>query len=295
MFLLTAAKDTLRAYIREIDQDGGLDDEFTEPRSRAGSGASTSTEQWLERVHSPANPPPFDSLHSSHKEVPYFEDNSKFPQSIKSLRGRPDSGIQGIPLDKDDRGPPRLIPSSGDYKPPVETAMVLRLQPQDMQICTTDAILADDFEPSSRHLEPRDRRRRTSNQSDAGGSQQGSPVSPRSSFSFWHDGGVSRIRGNNLIPEGSLYGSSPRASGALPVPGANQGQQTHPNADRYGNSPKISNASSTLAPDSQGREIPLDAKWTRVRRDLISIEVLDLEGKRYEAYGPYLFSIYIFY
>lgn len=39
-----------------------------------------------------------------------------------------------------------------------------------------------------------------------------------------------------------------------------------------------------LAPDSYGNEIPMDAKWTRVRRSLISPEVLEQDGLRYEAY-----------
>ncbi|KAJ2982403.1 hypothetical protein NUW58_g6449 [Xylaria curta] len=38
-----------------------------------------------------------------------------------------------------------------------------------------------------------------------------------------------------------------------------------------------------LGPDSQGREIPLDAKWTRIRRSLVSPEVLARQGLRYEA------------
>ncbi|KAI0405619.1 hypothetical protein F4802DRAFT_606654 [Xylaria palmicola] len=38
-----------------------------------------------------------------------------------------------------------------------------------------------------------------------------------------------------------------------------------------------------LGPDSQGREIPLDAKWTRIRRSLVSPEVVGREGLRYEA------------
>ncbi|KAI0541827.1 hypothetical protein GGR58DRAFT_388343 [Xylaria digitata] len=38
-----------------------------------------------------------------------------------------------------------------------------------------------------------------------------------------------------------------------------------------------------LGPDSQGRQIPPDAKWTRIRRSLVSPEVLAREGLRYEA------------
>ncbi|KAI8626072.1 hypothetical protein F5Y19DRAFT_231570 [Xylariaceae sp. FL1651] len=54
-------------------------------------------------------------------------------------------------------------------------------------------------------------------------------------------------------------------------------------------SPSLSDSASTcqrfarLGPDSQGREIPLEAKWTRIRRTLVSPQVLAQEGLRYEA------------
>lgn len=41
--------------------------------------------------------------------------------------------------------------------------------------------------------------------------------------------------------------------------------------------------SSRLAPDSKGAEIPLEAKWTRIKRSLVSPEVLAKAGMRYEA------------
>ncbi|KAI8960421.1 hypothetical protein F5Y11DRAFT_330191 [Daldinia sp. FL1419] len=41
--------------------------------------------------------------------------------------------------------------------------------------------------------------------------------------------------------------------------------------------------SARLAPDSKGHEIPLDAKWTRIPRRLVSPEVLAGAGVRYEA------------
>ncbi|KAK1832238.1 hypothetical protein QBC39DRAFT_256993 [Podospora conica] len=40
---------------------------------------------------------------------------------------------------------------------------------------------------------------------------------------------------------------------------------------------------SRLAPDSEGREIPLDAKWTKIKRSLVSPVVLERAGVRYEA------------
>ncbi|KAI0156735.1 hypothetical protein GGR52DRAFT_566158 [Hypoxylon sp. FL1284] len=44
-----------------------------------------------------------------------------------------------------------------------------------------------------------------------------------------------------------------------------------------------SQRSTRLAPDSRGRDIPLDAKWTRIPRRLVSPEVLASAGVRYEA------------
>ena len=41
--------------------------------------------------------------------------------------------------------------------------------------------------------------------------------------------------------------------------------------------------SSRLAPDSRGMDIPLEAKWTKIRRSLVSPEVLEKAGVRYEA------------
>lgn len=67
------------------------------------------------------------------------------------------------------------------------------------------------------------------------------------------------------------YGSSPTAptfpSSAL----AGSGTPTLP--QRY----------SRLAPDEKGNDIPLDAKWTRIKRTLVSPAVLEKAGVRYEA------------
>lgn len=38
-----------------------------------------------------------------------------------------------------------------------------------------------------------------------------------------------------------------------------------------------------LAPDSQGKQIPSDAIWTKISRRLVSPEVLDQDRRRYEA------------
>lgn len=97
-----------------------------------------------------------------------------------------------------------------------------------------------------------------------------------------------------------LYGSSPRASGSSlfdssPTPNISEGVYGHsPRASLSGltgrssfsngsdNGSDISKAS-TLQPDQAGRPIPANAQWTKVNRKLVSPEVLNVGGYRYEA------------
>lgn len=78
--------------------------------------------------------------------------------------------------------------------------------------------------------------------------------------------------------------ASPASQGAAPIPfpssappssapGFPPPPTSAPRAQRY----------SRLAPDSIGNEIPLEAKWTRIKRSLVSTEVLTKAGVRYEA------------
>lgn len=87
----------------------------------------------------------------------------------------------------------------------------------------------------------------------------------------------------------ALMGLSPRYVPPLPPymssPTSSQMGMTPPPA--YGTSPTPASAMpqrySKLAPDSHGQEIPLEAKWTKISRRLVSLEVLDKAGFRYEA------------
>ncbi|KAF5516115.1 hypothetical protein CGCS363_v001935 [Colletotrichum siamense] len=54
----------------------------------------------------------------------------------------------------------------------------------------------------------------------------------------------------------------------------------------FGASPRTS--ASRLAPDARGKDIPLEAQWTRIRRALVSPEVLERAGVRYEARPDYV-------
>jgi len=70
-------------------------------------------------------------------------------------------------------------------------------------------------------------------------------------------------------PSSAVFGSSPHAP---------------PN---YGTSPR-SAPTFRLAPDSYGKEIPMDAQWTRINRGRVSPEVLERAGVRYEARPSYV-------
>jgi hypothetical protein len=97
----------LRAYIREIEQNGHLVEEFPDPQSASSAGVDP--ERWLEGVPAPTNspqleqlPPTFESLHlnsenTSTKEVVKSEENMKFPQSIKAERAKPETGPSSLP------------------------------------------------------------------------------------------------------------------------------------------------------------------------------------------------------
>ncbi|KFX98803.1 hypothetical protein O988_04193 [Pseudogymnoascus sp. VKM F-3808] len=338
--VLTRHKDVLRAYIRQIDQNGLLEDVPVATKARQPV-LSVNTQEWLEQVQSPASgsgPPSFNtsSTDSSIKELRVEEDNSKFLQSMKNERPKPESITTGWKEGIGDTKAPPVQPLPPAipilYAPPVQPPPVPSLQrsgssssrngydyavarspPSSVQlrspipepeICTTESILADDSanESRMRMLEaprPDGRPRRHSDQNDRDHvySPQGSPSSSRSASSFTDGNAMAyRPRPQQLpvpVPDGSLYSASPRGSGALPIPVR---PVAHPQIDRYGHSPRNITTSipTSLAPDSQGREIPRDAKWTKIRRGLVSTEILEEDRLRYEARPEYVAILGVF-
>lgn len=78
--------------------------------------------------------------------------------------------------------------------------------------------------------------------------------------------------------------ASPTSQGAAPIPFPSSA----PPSSAPGFPPPPTSAPrpqrySRLAPDSIGNDIPLEAKWTRIKRSLVSTEVLTKAGVRYEA------------
>ncbi|KAM3561899.1 hypothetical protein ARSEF4850_002989 [Beauveria asiatica] len=77
-------------------------------------------------------------------------------------------------------------------------------------------------------------------------------------------------------PDSQTMAGSPRYQSSTP---ADAGSHAYP-----GTNPS---RPLRLAPDRYGRDIPPDAEWTKVRRALVSLEVLDRAGVRYEARPEY--------
>lgn len=137
-------------------------------------------------------------------------------------------------------------------------------------ISTSDLILRSDykFDPTTGDIRPRSPQGDNDNTYTA----SSSPIDPRNLATSIDErvprSMTSRPR-TTLAPEPSQYATSPSQYGISP--GSSRSV--------YGSSSRRS----SLAPDSQGNPIPLDAKWTRVKRSLISTEVLDQDKRRYEA------------
>lgn len=193
---------------------------------------------------------------------------------------------------------------------------MVRVHVPEPEITTTDVILRDDYAFDRRDpvrllgAPPiRDGRQRRESEEP----MTGSPIGSARGTNSFGEGYRPRLAG--LRPDsqdGSAYGSSPRASGerlygsSPRASGASLfGSSPTPNISggMYGHSPRASlsglagrssfsngsdngsdmSKASTLQPDQAGRPIPANAQWTKVNRKLISPEVLNGGGYRYEA------------
>ncbi|CRK16282.1 hypothetical protein BN1708_011718 [Verticillium longisporum] len=80
-----------------------------------------------------------------------------------------------------------------------------------------------------------------------------------------------------FVPPLPTYSAAPGSSPPPPYGSSPWSQQQQQAYHAHQQQP------SRLAPDRYGMDIPLDAKWTRIRRSLVSPEVLEHAGVRYEA------------
>jgi len=119
-----------------------------------------------------------------------------------------------------------------------------------------------------------------------------SPSSFRSNSSFGAQNATFTIpyrpKAQISVPNGPLLGTSPSRTGSMPIPVPAPGPHltTSPRAEPF-----------ILAPDSQGNAIPPDSKWTKIKRSLVSPEVLEQDRRRYEAYVIFSFprSYFVLY
>lgn len=287
--VLTQHKDVLRAYIREIDQKGLLDETPPQPVAPPQQ-PGVSPQHWLDNVRSPppseAPPPSFESLNTptddgSAKEMVVREENMKFPPSMKFERRRPETRHSDLQRELENLS---LSRDTSLAMTPRTTPAVPRLltsdekDEKDIQYFNTDGS-SDSDSDSSDSLKRRKSLAtglviRTSDLFKSNG--QGpklllpaSPTSFRSSQgSFGEDGARSKSVSQN--------GTSP-SRGGIPIPSMN----ARTSSEGFGTSPRAEHM--RLEPDEHGNEILPDAKWTRINRRLVSPAILDQDHRRYEA------------
>ncbi|KAE9370295.1 hypothetical protein N431DRAFT_426677 [Stipitochalara longipes BDJ] len=287
--VLAHHKDVLRAYIRQIDQEGLLDEmppRLLVPAQQPG---------FPQHLPSKGPPPTFDSLNTptddgSAKEMVVREENMKFPQSMKFERRKPETRhidlhtqLDSINISKD------IIPRTTPAVPKLITS-----DEKEVQYYNTDGSSDEDSESEAsskgRHLSlvrsntpPIGVVVFTSDLFKSLNSNQGlklmlpgSPSSFRSSQgSFGEEDSMRALATRPKNP--TEFGSSPARPGAIPIPAASP----RTSSEGFGTSPGPETI--RLAPDEHGNEIPPNAHWTKINRRLVSPTVLDQDHRRYEA------------
>ncbi|KAL1880019.1 hypothetical protein Daus18300_001382 [Diaporthe australafricana] len=356
--VLRKHKEVLRAYIRELDSNGYLDDKPPSMRGlldqqlpQGRRNGAYAPQQYVPFSEAPAYgarqpqqygssplPPPVEITPASYPSNPHGEtmspkemvsptmDNEKFMPSVKLERPQPDQwpshgeshsptkpGYNPHVPQSQQRGPPppptsmpmqvsyeRYSSDSSSDSGSTDSQQLALISTQDLMaldrneadslsarmgglglspaLIPTNYGVSPGTSPSGRYLPPpvnalpTDHRLSSSPQSQAllgdapryvpslpgYGSPSVSSLTPPPPY-------ASPItQGADPIPFPS---SAPSASGFPPPP------TSAPRPQRY----------SRLAPDSVGKEIPLEAKWTRIKRSLVSTEILTKAGVRYEA------------
>lgn len=281
--VLKQNKEVLRAYIREIDQKGLLDDAALGSQINV-SAKGVMPELWLESVAtgSTVEPPPsFDSLNTSQsdstvKEMIIREDNMKFPLSMKLERPKPETNRELGSVQTSE------TPSPVQLKSSLASAITVP-NVKEIQYLNTDG--SSDEDPQCDHIPQRPKSPskgdiiRTSDllalSRALTNRPSGSPNSFHSQTSFGADD--ARRSSAHKPKEQQEFNSSTPRSMPMPIPHATPKSSN----GRLGTSPNP--GSVRLAPDSFGNEIPADAKWTKIARRLVSPEVLDQDHRRYEA------------
>ncbi|KAL2752338.1 hypothetical protein ACRALDRAFT_2044173 [Sodiomyces alcalophilus JCM 7366] len=295
--ILGRHKDVLRAYIRELESNA-TDDSGPPPSVRG----LLEQEQEREREQTTGMPPPpnltlappipHPHLHQqqrgdhSPKEVvnPHFE-NDKYGPDMRTMRRMPEQRPPSIPSSPSQRlNPPALPaqssvlsydrrPSDDEYDQNANANVQTRsLDDAFALISTRDLMAADGLIPHMAAL-----------QLQPGPAHANYGVSPTSlSAMTRYLPAELAATGPDLSssPNNMYMATSPRSMPPLP-PYPDAQPSSPPYDNYYHNTPQ--RQPSRLAPDRYGMDIPLDAQWTKIRRSLVSPEVLERAGVRYEA------------
>ncbi|KAK8022355.1 hypothetical protein PG993_013122 [Apiospora rasikravindrae] len=281
--VLRRNQDVLRAYIRQLD----------EQRTISG-GVTPTVRGFLESYESqkpsfavaPYPPYPADPEELSPKEMYPSIENEKFFPSIKDERRQSEKqppypsslAQQSTNLSYDRR-------YSGDDDMDdghIDDSMALVISTRDlMAIDKREADLA--IAMDNMHLQPA--------QNYITGTSPG--TSPQNHY-------LPAPPNAGLLPSADQSGLSPHFASPPPYAGSpppvlHAHSMSAPVIPGITPSlPGQSKRCSRLAPDSQGHDIPLDASWTRIRRSLVSPEVLHQAGVRFEARPDFVAILGVF-
>lgn len=248
--VLRRHKEVLRAYIREL-----------ETMSQQNGGKPPTVRGLLEHEAK--------FMPASNKELmfPAIENEKYFP-SMRDERRMPDSAplahLPPPPRSSQELEPRRSL-SSESGSSDVSDSMAM--------ISTKDLLSRDQLAAgmANMHLHPQ--------------ANQYYGTSPATNQKYLTSGVAGMLPAPGEVaelagsPNSMALSASPRSNHTLPA-------YSSPQVPPYA-SPRTTVAA-RLAPDQYGKDIPMEAQWTIIRRALVSLEVLDRAGERYEARPEYV-------
>ncbi|TID02070.1 SART-1 family protein DOT2 [Colletotrichum higginsianum] len=258
--VLRKNKEVLRAYIRELEESTGND--ATAPPSVRGLLAQERSHSNPAMAVTPASLPHRDGHDTGETYGSY--DERYAPAAARGQRSAPAMPNQYSTLSmyerendaEDDHNDSLALISTRDLMAmdTVNNGMEnLRLSAAAQNYSTSPSSAS----PSTRYLPP-----------DVAAARAAADFSPSSP------------NNNNNYKN---FGVSPRFVPPMP---SHVGGGGGPPPSSYGASPRTSQT--RIAPDRYGMGIPMEAKWTRIRRALVSPEILERAGVRYEARPDYV-------
>lgn len=289
-------QDVLRAYIRQLDEESLLSGGQT-PTVRGFLKGYEQSHEPLHVVPYPDYPGPVPDL--SPKEMVYPTiDNEKFFPSMRMERLNPDekpSNPPAMPSQATDLSYEQRSSDDGAFDGDSSDESLALMSTRDlMALDKREADLA--IAMDNMHLRA---------QAAAFGHDMAFSASPQGRYLPSSSNPALLTSAAHLQP-GDEFGASPGFASSVPAPpyGSSPPPILHANsisAPAVGSTPSHAYGShnqavryARLAPDSLGREIPLDAKWTRIKRSLISPEVLNKAGVRYEARPDFVAILGVF-